>query len=61
MQNIAINRAEIVKGVMLGNAEPAFTFVDPKALDFAETTKGVIKEDVERASSSSTKPAGRSA
>src|SRR6185369_3842118 len=47
--NIAINRAEIVKGVMLGNAEPAYTFVDPKALDFAEKTKGIIKEDVERA------------
>jgi peptide/nickel transport system substrate-binding protein len=47
--NIAINRADIVKGVMLGNAEPAFTFVDPKAVDFAEKTKGVIKEDVERA------------
>ena len=47
--NIAINRADIVKGIMLGNAEPAYTFVDPKALDFAETTKGIIKEDVERA------------
>ena len=47
--NIAINRAEIVKGIMLGNAEPAYTFVDPKALDFAEKTKSVIKEDVERA------------
>ena len=47
--NIAINRADIVKGVMLGNAEPAYTFVDPKALDFAEKTKGIIKEDVERA------------
>jgi peptide/nickel transport system substrate-binding protein len=47
--NIAINRAEIVKGIMLGNAEPAYTFVDPKALDFAEKTKAVIKEDVERA------------
>ncbi|MEH2591446.1 ABC transporter substrate-binding protein [Bradyrhizobium sp. AZCC 1721] len=47
--NIAINRAEIVKGIMLGNAEPAFTYVDPKALDFAEKTKNVIKEDVERA------------
>jgi peptide/nickel transport system substrate-binding protein len=34
---------------MLGNAEPAYTFVDPKALDFAPSTKGVIKEDVERA------------
>ena len=47
--NIAINRAEIVKGIMLGNAEPAYTFIDPKALDFSETTKGIIKEDAERA------------
>ena len=47
--NIAINRADIVKGIMLGNAEPAYTFVDPKALDFAESTKGIIKEDAERA------------
>ena len=47
--NIAINRAEIVKGIMLGNADPAYTFIDPKALDFSETTKGIIKEDVERA------------
>ena len=47
--NIAINRADIVKGIMLGNAEPAYTFIDPKALDFAESTKGIIKEDVERA------------
>jgi peptide/nickel transport system substrate-binding protein len=47
--NIAINRADIVKGIMLGNAKPAYTFIDPKALDFAESTKGIIKEDVERA------------
>jgi peptide/nickel transport system substrate-binding protein len=47
--SIAINRADIVKGIMLGNAEPAFTFVDPKAPDFASPTKGAIKEDVERA------------
>jgi len=47
--NIAINRAEIVKGIMLGNAEPAYTFIDPKALDFADSTKSIIKEDVERA------------
>jgi peptide/nickel transport system substrate-binding protein len=47
--NIAINRADIVKGIMLGNAEPAYTFIDPKALDFAESTAGLIKEDVERA------------
>src|SRR4030095_245844 len=47
--NIAINRADITKGIMLGQAEPAYTFIDSKALDFAESTKGVIKEDVERA------------
>ncbi len=47
--NIAINRVEIAKGVMLGNAEPAYTFVDPDAQDFAPATSGVIKEDVERA------------
>ncbi len=47
--NIAINRADIVKGIMLGNAEPAMTFVDPKALDFADKTKGAIREDLERA------------
>ena len=47
--NIAINRADIVKGIMLGNAEPAYTFIDPKALDFADSTKGIIKEDAERA------------
>ena len=27
--SIAINRAEIAKGILLGNAEPAFTIVDP--------------------------------
>jgi peptide/nickel transport system substrate-binding protein len=47
--SIAINRAEIVKGVMFGNAEPAYTFVHPKALDFDESTKGIIREDAERA------------
>jgi peptide/nickel transport system substrate-binding protein len=47
--NIAINRADIVKGIMLGNAEPAYTFIDDKALDFAASTKGIIREDVERA------------
>ena len=47
--NIAIKRADIVKGIMLGNADPAYTFIDPKALDFAESTKNIIKEDVERA------------
>jgi len=47
--SIAINRAEIAKAILLGNADPAFTIVDKEALDFAEKTRGVIKEDVERA------------
>ena len=47
--NIAIKRADIVKGIMLGNAKPAYTFIDPNALDFAQSTKNIIKEDVERA------------
>ena len=47
--NIAIKRADIVKGIMLGNAKPAYTFIDPSALDFAQSTKNIIKEDVERA------------
>jgi peptide/nickel transport system substrate-binding protein len=47
--NIAINRAELVKGVMLGQAEPAYTYIDPQALDFNPATKGIIKEDVARA------------
>ncbi len=47
--NIAINRVDIGKGVMLGNADPAYTFVDPAALDFAASTKTIIKEDFARA------------
>ena len=47
--NIAINRAEIVKGIMLGSASPAYTYVDDLALDFAADTKGIIKEDLEHA------------
>src|SRR5436190_4273246 len=47
--SISINRAEIAKAILLGNAEPAFTIVDPDALDFDPTTKGVVKEDLERA------------
>jgi peptide/nickel transport system substrate-binding protein len=47
--SIAINRVEIAKGVLLGNADPAYTYVDPDALDFAPDTKGIVKEDVERA------------
>src|SRR2546421_6737496 len=47
--SIAINRAEIAKAILLGNAEPAVTIVHPDALDFDPATKGVVKEDVERA------------
>jgi peptide/nickel transport system substrate-binding protein len=47
--SIAINRADIVKGIMLGNATPAYTFIDEATLDFNPETKGVIKEDIERA------------
>jgi peptide/nickel transport system substrate-binding protein len=47
--SIAINRAEIAQAILLGNADPAFTIVDPAALDFDPNTKGIIKEDLERA------------
>jgi peptide/nickel transport system substrate-binding protein len=47
--SIAIDRAAIAKGILLGNADPAFTFVDPTALDFAPSTREMVKEDVERA------------
>jgi peptide/nickel transport system substrate-binding protein len=47
--SIAINRAEIAKAILLGNADPAFTIVDPDALDFDPATKGIVKEDIERA------------
>ena len=47
--NIAINRAEIVKGVLLGNADVSFTYADAAALDYNPKTQGVIREDVERA------------
>jgi peptide/nickel transport system substrate-binding protein len=36
--SIAINRAEIAKGILLGNAEPAFTVVDKDALDSRSET-----------------------
>src|SRR5437868_11255673 len=45
--NIAINRADIVKGILLGKAEPAYTYIHPDTLDFDPATKGVIKEDAE--------------
>ncbi len=47
--SIAINRAEIAKGILLGNAEPAFTIVDKDALDHDPKTAGIVKEDLERA------------
>ena len=47
--SIAIDRAEIAKGSLFGVSEPAFTYVNPDALDFAPATKGIVKEDVERA------------
>jgi peptide/nickel transport system substrate-binding protein len=47
--SIAINRAEIAGAILLGNAEPALTIVHPDALDHDPATKGVVKEDIERA------------
>jgi peptide/nickel transport system substrate-binding protein len=47
--SIAINRAEIAKAILLGNADPAFTIVDKDALDHDPKTAGIVKEDVERA------------
>jgi peptide/nickel transport system substrate-binding protein len=44
--NMAIDRAEIVKGVMLGHGDPSFTYVHPEALDYDPKTAGMIKEDV---------------
>jgi peptide/nickel transport system substrate-binding protein len=47
--SIAINRAEIAKAILLGNADPAFTIVDKDALDHDPKTVGIVKEDIERA------------
>ncbi len=47
--NLALNRKELVQSVMLGQAEPAYTYVHPNARDFAPSTQGIIKEDVARA------------
>ncbi len=47
--SIAINRVEIAKAILQGNADPAYTFVDPEALDFDPKTRDIIKEDIERA------------
>jgi peptide/nickel transport system substrate-binding protein len=47
--SIAINRAELAKAILMGNADPAFTDVDPDALDFDPKTRDIVKEDLERA------------
>jgi peptide/nickel transport system substrate-binding protein len=47
--SIAINRAEIAKAILLGNADPAFTIVDKDALDHDPKTAGIVKEDLDRA------------
>ncbi|MBM3646222.1 MAG: ABC transporter substrate-binding protein [Alphaproteobacteria bacterium] len=47
--SIAIDRAAIAKGILLGNADPAFTIVDNEALDYDPKTAGIVKEDLERA------------
>ncbi|MET3838608.1 ABC transporter substrate-binding protein [Bradyrhizobium sp. OAE829] len=47
--SIAISRAEIAKGILLGNATAAFTIVDKDALDHDPKTAGIVKEDLERA------------
>src|SRR6478609_8118973 len=47
--SIAIDRAAIAKAILLGNADPAFTIVDPAALDHDPKTAGIVTQDVERA------------
>jgi peptide/nickel transport system substrate-binding protein len=47
--SIAINRTEVAKAIMLGNADPAFTIVDKDALDHDPKTMGIVTENVERA------------
>jgi peptide/nickel transport system substrate-binding protein len=47
--SIAVNRADIVQAVTLGQSEPSLTYIHPEALDFAPSTKGIVKEDVARA------------
>jgi peptide/nickel transport system substrate-binding protein len=47
--NIAIDRAQIAKGVMLGNADPSYGYTSPRALDHNPVASTIIKEDVERA------------
>jgi peptide/nickel transport system substrate-binding protein len=47
--DIAINRAEILKGVMLGHGDASFAYVHPDALDYDPKTADMIKEDVANA------------
>jgi len=47
--NIAINRAEIVRGVLLGNADTSFGYVAANALDHNPAASTIVKEDMERA------------
>ncbi|MBC7638091.1 MAG: ABC transporter substrate-binding protein [Acetobacteraceae bacterium] len=47
--NIAINRAQIVTGVLLGNADASVTYASPTSLDYDPKTATIIKEDVGRA------------
>ena len=47
--SIAINRADIARGTLLGNADPAYTFIDPGALDYNPKTAQIVRQDVERA------------
>ena len=47
--SIGINRAELAKAIMLGQAEPAYSILDPQVIDYSPTIKNIIKEDVARA------------
>lgn len=47
--SIAINRSEITKAIMLGQADPAYTYIHKDAMDYAPATEGLVKEDVARA------------
>ena len=59
--SIAINRAEIAKAILLGNAEPALTIVDPDALDFDPAPRASSRKTSSAPRRCSTRPAGRSA
>ena len=46
--SIGINRAELVKGVMLGQAAPAYTYIHDGALDFNPATATVCPMPIPR-------------